>query len=43
MPSNPKECLLEAGVTGDAFLLPVVGLFFFTVGIVGSIVLSWGW
>ena len=32
MPNNPKECLLEVGVKGHAFM-PAFGLLFFTVGI----------
>jgi len=37
MPNNPKECLLEVGVKGHAFCLPVFGLLCFTVGILVAV------
>jgi hypothetical protein len=38
MPSNPKECLLEVGVKGQAYCIPTFGLLFFTVGLIFIIV-----
>jgi hypothetical protein len=38
MPSNPKECLLEVGVKGQAYCTPTFGLFFFTFGLIFIIV-----
>ena len=33
MPNNPKECLLEVGAKGHAFIWPAIGYLFFNVGI----------
>ena len=33
-PANPKKCLLEPGVKGQAFILPSIGLIFLLIGIV---------
>jgi hypothetical protein len=38
MPSNPKECLLEVGVKGQAYCTPTFGLLFFTFGLIFIIV-----
>jgi hypothetical protein len=41
MPNNPKECLLEVGVKGQAFCVPAIGLLFFTVGILLAVFVTW--
>jgi hypothetical protein len=41
MPNNPKECLLEVGVKGRAYIIPAVGLSFVTFGILMAVFYQW--
>jgi hypothetical protein len=38
MPNNPKECLLEVGVKGQAHIIPAIGSLFAIIGLIISIV-----
>ena len=38
MPNNPKECLLEVGVKGQANIMPAIGSIFAIIGLIVAII-----